>query len=540
MLLTTLKNRYKIIQQLGEGGFGKTFLTEDIDMPSGRRCVIKQLYPQTLDPQVYQVIKERFQREAAILEHLGDKHSQIPSLYAYFEDEGQFYLVQELIEGVNLTEKVQQEGVLTESFVRNILIGILPVLEYIHSQNIVHRDLKPDNIILRTLNNQPVLIDFGAVKETMETVISTSGNSHSSIVIGTPGYMSSEQNIGRPVYASDLYSLGLTAIYLLTGKIPQEPESNPATGQLMWRQYALNISPTLAAVLDKAIQTYPQDRYSSAREMLNALQNQTTSNNSSPSTTTPTLVISPANFSPTQIQAVDKNKSLSDLQKTIITSSIVGFFLVGALFLSRYIDVSPNLDKSSSTKTAEITPENSSTTPLSNSQSASQNTLPTSTQPVNQNLCQRGQVLCESLLSNPPVEYKNLQYYLATQQWKKADLETSDLIFKGSDSHAYNVSCSRINQIDELWKKNSGGKFGLGVQARIYSQTGNKPGKYVTQTWRLFGDRVGWRVSGVWLESYDELNLSINSPIGHLPVFAGKNSGMRNINAITRAIKCGI
>jgi serine/threonine protein kinase, bacterial len=108
MLITTLKNRYKILQQLGEGGFGKTFLTEDLDLPSGRRCVIKQLYPRTSDPQIYQVIKERFQREAAILEHLGDKHPQIPSLYAYFEDEDQFYLVQELIEGVNLTENQEQ------------------------------------------------------------------------------------------------------------------------------------------------------------------------------------------------------------------------------------------------------------------------------------------------------------------------------------------------------------------------------------------------------------------------------------------------
>ncbi len=267
-----LKNRYQVIRVLGSGGFGETFLAEDTQMPSGCRCVIKQLKPVANNPQVYQLVQERFQREAAILEELGGNNNQIPRLNAYFTEDGLFYLVQEYIEGQTLTQKLQQHGVLSESSVKDILINILPVLEYVHSKRIVHRDIKPDNIIIRYTDGKPILIDFGAVKETMATVMTVSGNSGRSIVIGTPGFMPSEQTAGRPVFSSDLYSLGLTAIYLLTGKIPQELPTDPATGEIVWRHYALSVSPSFAAVLDKAIQSHPRDRFSSAREMLQALQ----------------------------------------------------------------------------------------------------------------------------------------------------------------------------------------------------------------------------------------------------------------------------
>ncbi len=149
MTLTLLNNRYQVLRVLGSGGFGETFLAEDTQMPSNRRCVIKQLKPVANNPQVYQLVQQRFQQEAAILEELGDRNNQIPNLYAYFIDNGQFYLVQEYIEGHTLTQKIQQQGVLHESAVKGILIDILPVLEFIHSKRIVHRDIKPDNIILR-------------------------------------------------------------------------------------------------------------------------------------------------------------------------------------------------------------------------------------------------------------------------------------------------------------------------------------------------------------------------------------------------------
>ncbi|HBE31964.1 MAG TPA: serine/threonine protein kinase, partial [Cyanobacteria bacterium UBA11368] len=263
MTPTLLNNRYKIIRALATGGFGHTFLAEDTYLPSRRHCVIKQLKPINNNPQTFQMVQGRFQREAAILEKLGDSNQQIPKLYAYFEEAGQFYLVQEFIGGQTLTDLVRTSGVLNDNSVQNILLDLLPVLDYVHSQGIIHRDVKPDNIILRQSDRKPVLIDFGAVKE----VMTAAANGHS-IAIGSPGFMPIEQAAGHPSYASDLYGLGLTAIYLLTGKLPQELGVDRGSGELLWRQYAPKVSPKLAAVLDKAIRSHPSERYSSARQML--------------------------------------------------------------------------------------------------------------------------------------------------------------------------------------------------------------------------------------------------------------------------------
>jgi len=356
MAPTILNNRYQVIRVLGAGGFGETFLAEDTQMPSGRRCVIKQLKPVADNPQIYQLVQERFQREAAILEELGDSSNQIPRLYAYFRDNTEFYLVQEYIEGQTLTQKLEQQGRLSESSVKEILIDILPVLDYVHSKRIVHRDIKPDNIIIRNSDGKPILIDFGAVKETMGTVMTASGNSSNSIVIGTPGFMPSEQNAGRPMFASDLYSLGLTAIYLLTGKIPQELATDFATGEILWRQFALNVTPSFAAVLDKAIQSHARDRFLNAREMLQALQTGATPVTPTAPQSNPTVVSAPPSGGyvqpPTVVSAPPAgvqyqqpgyyqqplpapSKGMSDWQKAVIMGGVIGACVVGGLWLTR-------------------------------------------------------------------------------------------------------------------------------------------------------------------------------------------------------------
>lgn len=288
MNTSLLNNRYRVVKTIGRGGFSTTFLATDTHLPSGRQCVIKQLTPVNQDPEYWRWVQERFQREAAILEQLGRNQDQIPQLFAYFSEAGNFYLVQEWIEGLTLNQKYHQTGTFSEDEVKDILVSILPVLDYVHSQRMVHRDIKPENIILRSQDNQPVLIDFGAVKEAMSTVMNPHSHSNVSIAIGTPGYMASEQAVGRPIYASDLYSLGLTAVYLLTGKIPQDLDTDPRTGEFLWRRLVPDLHSNLATVIDRAIRTHPRDRFTNASEMLAALD----SNNLD--STEATVVISPS------------------------------------------------------------------------------------------------------------------------------------------------------------------------------------------------------------------------------------------------------
>ncbi len=269
MAAPLLNHRYRILKSLAEGGFGKTFLAEDTQMPSKRQCVIKQLKPMSDRPAVFALIQQRFSREAAVLEAVGKGSDQIPDLYAYFSEDNQFYLVQEWVEGQPLSAVAQDTW--TEERVNKLVIDALKALAHVHRQNIIHRDIKPDNIILRKADQLPCLIDFGAVKEVMSTVLSASGSPKTSLVIGTPGFMPPEQSAGRPTFASDIYSLSMTAIYLLTGRSPTEIPTDSSNGRLLWQQYAPNLSTRFASILTRAIHPYPQTRYATASDMLEAL-----------------------------------------------------------------------------------------------------------------------------------------------------------------------------------------------------------------------------------------------------------------------------
>lgn len=388
MAPSLIDNRYGLIRSLGKGGFGETFLVEDTQLPSGRHCVLKQLIPIEDNEQAYQIIKARFQREAAILEDLGSGHNQIPNLYAYFSENDRFYLVQEYVEGETLNEWVQSKGVVRESTLKSILTEVLLILEYVHSKQIVHRDIKPENIIIRRHDHKPVLIDFGAVRETMGTIVSSGGSSSRSIIIGTPGFMPVEQAAGRPTYASDIFSLGLTSIYMLTQRFPQELETDPMTGAYIWRNWVPTISPSLANILDKAIQPNARDRFQTARQMLEALRSSSsvilepTAGSGMPPT-----VMSPPNVNPAPTVLSPSNASgypssptlvrsgMSDWQKAIIVGSVIGGFTLGGLYIvvngtnnfQQTADTAPSIQStpSSDGEAVSVTPTTPDRTPPS-------------------------------------------------------------------------------------------------------------------------------------------------------------------------------
>jgi serine/threonine protein kinase len=263
---------YRILSPLGQGGFGKTFLAEDIQAQAPHKLVIKEFSPATQNPESRQIAQDRFLREAAVLLDIGQKHDQIPRLVSYFRHNEDFYLVQEYVEGETLLQVLKREGPLDQEFVLDLLEQVLPVLDFLHSQKIIHRDIKPENIILREKDGKPVLIDFGAVKESVNPMAHGETSRPFSIIVGSPGYMSPEQAAGRPSYASDIYSLGMTAIAMLTGKAPQEFTPNYFTQELNWREYMPSLPFNFLKFIERSVRFNPQDRFSSVQQMRQALK----------------------------------------------------------------------------------------------------------------------------------------------------------------------------------------------------------------------------------------------------------------------------
>jgi serine/threonine-protein kinase len=264
------RDRYKILRILGRGGFGVTFLAKDTALPTHPTCVIKQLCPKVTHPQSWERARIRFQKEAKILAQLGS-HSQIPMLLNYFESQGEFYLVQEYIPGLNLAQEVKQNGPKTESDVKRFLQELLPVLRYVHKNRVIHRDIKPHNLLRCKDDGRLVLIDFGAVKEELYHL---STNSHhqsaNTNFVGTIGFAPPEQLCLRPVYASDIYAVGITCLYLLTGKSPVEFDRDPNTGEINW-QKQVNLSQHFAQILSKMLKICLKERFQSVDDVIWAL-----------------------------------------------------------------------------------------------------------------------------------------------------------------------------------------------------------------------------------------------------------------------------
>jgi serine/threonine-protein kinase len=265
-----LRDRYRIIQALGQGGFGATFLAVNESLPGKPSCVIKQLRPNASAPHIMEMARELFKREAETLGRIGT-HPQIPSLLDYFEEDQTFYLVQEYVSGSTLQQEIKRSGPLSELEVKKFLSEILPLLAYIHEKQVIHRDIKPANIIRRAQDGKLVLIDFGAVKyQSAQPSNASDQTALTSYAIGTPGFAPPEQMNMRPVPASDVYALGISCLYLLTGKSPKDMDYDPQTGELNWKKY-IYVSDHFAGILARMMEFSVKQRYKTAADVYNAL-----------------------------------------------------------------------------------------------------------------------------------------------------------------------------------------------------------------------------------------------------------------------------
>jgi serine/threonine protein kinase len=272
-----IQDKYRILKTLGRNTFSETFLAIDNSrFYHRRRYIIKKFRPILGNPEA-ENIRRLFYQEAKTLKRLSGENRQIPRLYEYFMDGEDFYLVREWIAGLTLKQRVEQQGTLSTEEVEAILHSVLSFLQYIHSYGIVYRQLKPSTIILRrdhwfsrSPNSfVPVPIYFGGVKD-LETKLDHH-HQYIPVMANRRDYIPPEQKLGKSVFASDLYSLGLTAIYLLTGKHPAEFATDPQTKKLLWHREIPNLKIHLVRVIERAICPQMSDRYTSAAEMLKAL-----------------------------------------------------------------------------------------------------------------------------------------------------------------------------------------------------------------------------------------------------------------------------
>jgi serine/threonine-protein kinase len=280
-----LGGRYIPLKLLGKGGFGTAFLAIDRYTPTLRKCVVKQFQPdENLGEEEFKLAEKLFEREALVLENLGNRHPQIPDLFAFFPliipsrngqpEEHYFYLVQEFIDGQDLAKELEQKGKFSEAEVTEILREVLNILDFVHNNNSIHRDIKPSNII-RNREGKLYLLDFGAVKLVTTGAVKPETTSTG---IYSMGFAPPEQMSGSQVFpATDLYALAVTCLNLLTGK-PTSELYDAYNNKWKWQQYAPQISERLSLILEKMLLHSPAKRFQSAKEVLRFLKPSPSSN----------------------------------------------------------------------------------------------------------------------------------------------------------------------------------------------------------------------------------------------------------------------
>jgi serine/threonine protein kinase/Flp pilus assembly protein TadD len=264
-----LNHKFLIVKELGSGGFATTYLAVDKDSPNKAKYAVKQLQPRFNSSSVWASAKERLTTEAMVLQWLG-KHPQIPEFIGHFEENKQFYLVLEFIEGEEFEQEIHRQ-ILNEAQAIQFLFDILNILKSVHQQGIIHRDIKPSNLIRRKQDGKMILIDFGAVKEIGTLAFSSSKQKVQTQIIGTPGYMPPEQNNGKPVYSSDIYALGKTVIFGMTNKSPTEWEMDESGIGVAWNK-KIAVSEAFLKIVNRMTADSTMNRYSNVSQVLRDLE----------------------------------------------------------------------------------------------------------------------------------------------------------------------------------------------------------------------------------------------------------------------------
>ncbi|MFM6182986.1 MAG: protein kinase domain-containing protein [Dolichospermum sp.] len=359
MIGKLLDHRYQVIRILATGGFGQTYIAQDTRRPGNPICMVKHLKPANSDSNFFTTAKRLFHNEAETLEKLSH-HGQIPRLLAYFDENQEFFLVQEFIDGNTLNEELIPGQPWSETQVMQMLLEILSILEFVHQQGVIHRDIKPDNIIRRASDYKLVLVDFGAVKQLRSPLVTVGGQGTATVAIGTPGYMPTEQGQGKPRPNSDIYALGIIAIQALTGVPVSQLQEDPNTGEINW-QHLIPINPDLVAILTKMVRYHFKERYQTATEALQACQElmNITPEFSQPLTspqiiyqslqsvpsgfTQQTMAVSPGNHIRSQLVSPPRSQVAipQASNKPDILPLLIGIFLAGGL-AALFTNIYPN------------------------------------------------------------------------------------------------------------------------------------------------------------------------------------------------------
>ncbi|MEO1671525.1 MAG: protein kinase [Cyanobacteria bacterium J06631_2] len=334
----TIQGRYYVVRQLGRGGVGVTFLAQD-QQCFDSQCVVKQLKPKTVNPQTLAIARRLFNREAEIMNRLGHC-DRIPRLLAYFEQDNEFFLVQELIEGHDLSQEILTGKPWSEKKTVALLQDVLEVLLIVQQHSVIHRDLKPSNLMRRRQDEKIILIDFGSVKQVSTQIIDAAGQIKQTVAVGTKSYMPMEQMMGRPGFYSDIYALGVIAIQALTGVSPQEFPIND-DGEIIWRNKLdarTNYQPRFLDLLDQMIRYRHQDRYTSAGVVLADLKQLDANQNNSRETVILPKTNAASKPQPSKmVSATDRETAIINRQPVSVTANPTN----SATLITRRVDPSP-------------------------------------------------------------------------------------------------------------------------------------------------------------------------------------------------------